>query len=463
MAPPLKAGARGKGAYYLVRMHGRLRLASSLAVLVLAAALALPAAVFAGGSGPSGASAKLGPAPLGGVNVVGLTFDSRPAEADQAVAYASQLHAKLIRTEVSWAVLEPRAANQIDARAIAFLDRLVGDAAAAVIKVIATLRGTPCWDSSAPPALLSKCDPASLSRATAYPPRHPSNYATAAAYLARRYGTRLAAIEVWNEPDQGNELYFAGPSKPQRYAAVLRAAYPAVKLANPGVAVLAGSLVGSNGSFLRALYAAGIKGFYDGLAVHYYNLTLGSIRAIRQVQVANGDEKPLWLDEFGWTSCWPAERVQQEQGCVTPRVQALNIANIFRSLARTSYIAAEVVFQLHDQVKESFGLLTASGAHKPAFSALASVLASPFGPVSPVTVALHRRRGRVVAAGSAPVGDYMQLEAFTGNVLRYRALFTLDRFNRYSVALPRVLGTHGLRVRVFQFWAGSARAAQKRI
>jgi hypothetical protein len=66
----------------------------------------------------------------------------------------------------------------------------------------------------------------------------------------------------------------------------------------------------------------------------------------------------------------------------------------------------------------------------------------------------------VVARGSAPVGDYMQLEASIGGVLRYRALFTLDRFDRYSIVLPAVLGTRGLQVRVFQYWAGPARAAQ---
>jgi hypothetical protein len=449
-------------------MHGRLRLSAALVLPALfAAALAGPAAAAAR---PATQSAKLAPppssgaaAPLGGLNVVGLTFDSRVSEADQSIAFARQLHAKVIRTEISWAVLEPRGPNQIDPRALAFLDRLIGDASAAGIKVIATLRGTPCWDSSAPQSLLGKCSPTSLSRATAWPPRDPVDYGAAAAYLARRYGTQLAAIEVWNEPDQGNELYFAGPNKAQRYAAVLRAAYPAIKQANPNVPVLAGSLVGSNGNFLRALYAAGIKGFYDGLAVHYYNLTLGSVRSIRQVQIANGDEKPLWLDEFGWTSCWPQERVQQEQACVTPRIQSLNIANIFRSLARTGYVAAEVIFQLHDEPQENFGVVTAGGAHKPSFSGLAAVLASPFGSVTPVSLHLHRHRGRVVAAGSGPVGDFMQLEVFKGKVLRYRALFTLDRFNRYSLTLPRVLGIRGLRVRVFQYWLGSAKAAQKHI
>jgi hypothetical protein len=76
---------------------------------------------------------------------------------------------------------------------------------------------------------------------------------------------------------------------------------------------------------------------------------------------------------------------------------------------------------------------------------------------------VRRATGRVIASGSGPVGDFMQLEVFRGRVLRYRAVFTLDRFNRYSIALPRVLGTHGLRIRVYQYWTGVSHAAQKGI
>jgi hypothetical protein len=59
------------------------------------------------------------------------------------------------------------------------------------------------------------------SGANAWPPRDPATYAALVAFLAQRYGERLAAIEVWNEPDQSNEAYFAGPNKP---AALRRAA-----------------------------------------------------------------------------------------------------------------------------------------------------------------------------------------------------------------------------------------------
>ena len=240
----------------------------------------------------------------------------------------------------------------------------------------------------------------------------------------------------------------------------MRAAYTAIKQVNPNVPVLAGSLVGSNGVFLRALYAAGIKGYYDGLAVHFYTLTLAAMRALHEVQVANGDTKPLWLDEFGWSSCCPQREVQEEQACVTPQIQARNLADVFRSLARTPYVAAVVSYDLQDSPGQLFGALSTRAKRKPAFAALAQVLASPFGAPSPVTLRLRRHGRSVVASGSAPVGDYMQLEAFQGSLLRYRALFTLDRFDRYSITLPGVLGSAGLRVRVYQYWAGIARAAQ---
>ncbi|HVR06229.1 MAG TPA: hypothetical protein VMS02_09310 [Solirubrobacteraceae bacterium] len=402
-------------------------------------------------------------APLGGVNVTAVEGELPSSLADREIARARSLHARLVRTEVPWSVFEPNAAGQIEASAQRFLDRLVSDAAASGIGVIAVVEDTPCWASSAPAAVLRKCLPGRASKANAWPPREPSAYAAFVAHLAARYGTRLAAIEIWNEPDQSNEDYFAGPEKPRRYAAVLRAAYTAIKQANPAVRVLAGSLVGSNGVFLRALYAAGIKGYYDGLAVHFYNLTLGSLRALHEVQLANGDTTPLWLDEFGWSSCWPGRKIEQEQACVSPALQAKNIANLYRSLARTPWVAAEVLYKLQDSANEAFGVLNAKGARKPAFAVLAGVLANPFGRPSAVTLNLRRRGNEVVAGGEGPVGDYMQLEALRGGALRYRALFTLNRFNRYSIPLPAALGTHGLTVRIFQYWQGQSRDAQRSI
>jgi polysaccharide biosynthesis protein PslG len=437
----------------------RARIRASLAILAGSALLGLLLSSPAPASRAAAADAARASS---SVPLMGVTIpDADTSATSRAVAAARALHATVVRIDAPWFELEPLGANRLEPHALAQLDAAVHDAAAANLKVIMLVEGTPCWSSSAPASLLRRCASGRQTAANAWPPREPADYAAFVAYLAARYGTSLAAIEVWSEPDQANELYFAGPDKPQRYAALLRAAYPAIKAVNPQVQVLAGALVGSNGAFLRALYAAGIKGYYNGLSVHFYNLVLASLRSIHEVQIANGDTTPLWLDEFGWSSCYPKHKIQEELACVTATTQGADLADIVRSLAHTPYIAAEVVYELQSSGAQDFGLLSAAGARKPAFRALSRAFASPFASPPRVTLSLSARRGRTVASGSAPVGDFIGLEAFQGSVLRYKAVFTLNRFNRYSIALPAVLGTSGLRVRVYRYWSGLAAAAQR--
>jgi hypothetical protein len=424
-------------------------------LLALCAGLALLGAVTATSAGAAG---RL----LGGLNMVSLGRGPIALEAERAVSAASKLHARILRIDVSWNTMEPTGPGQLNAAGLAYYDRLAGAASAAGIKLVMTVGWTPCWASSAPRPLMRRCAPGHSTRANTYPPRDASAYGAFVAQLARRYGSSLAAIEVWNEPDQANELYFGGRNKAAHYATVLRAAYPAIKAANPSVRVLGGSLVGSNGVFLRALYAAGIKGFYDGLSVHYYTLTLAALHEVHEVQRANGDGKPLWLDEFGWSSCYPHRSSEQEQGCVTAQMQSANIASVFSALERLPYVEAAILYKLRDSPGEEFGVLRTNGARKPSFNALAGVLAAGGGNVGRVTLSVSRQGSHVLARGSAPVGDYMQLEVLQGNVPRFRALFILDRFNRYSIALPAALGTSGLTVRVGQFSA-LGRGAQQSI
>ncbi|HEY5192265.1 MAG TPA: cellulase family glycosylhydrolase [Solirubrobacteraceae bacterium] len=433
---------------------------SKLAVLWILVALTL--VLLAATDAQSGTASAPKP-PLSGVNLTDFAIGTSTAKINQEIARAQSLHAHVIRVEFPWSAFEPNQQGQVDPSALTYSDYLVNRASAAGIKVLVLTLSTPCWASSAPPSLLAVCTPNTGSRANTWPPSEPRAFGSFVAFIAARYGSKLAAIEIWNEPDQANEDYLAGPNKAQHYAAILRAAYPAIKRADPAMTVLGGSLVGSNGTFLRALYAAGIKGYYDGLAVHFYNLTLASLRYTHEVQFANGDSKPLWLTEFGWSSCWPRQRIQEEQACVTPQVQAANMSNIYRSLARIPWVAAQIVYELQGSTREDFGVFAESGARKPSFAALRNVFISAFAKPSPVTVSLNRHGGRLVADGSGPVGDYMRLEAFRGRHAVYRTLFTLNSFNRYSVALPSQLGTRNLAVRVFQYWMGPATAAAAHI
>jgi Cellulase (glycosyl hydrolase family 5) len=439
---------------------------STISALLLALVLGLcsGASILFAHAAPAAPARASAASFLGGVNVSNLDNHPGFSGIDGAIAAANDLHAKVVRLETSWALLEPNDGQHVDPGVLSGLDRFVNDASASGIGVALTVDTTPCWASTAPASLLRACVAGQINHANAWPPARPSDYAAIVSFLTRRYGTKLTAIEVWNEPDQSNELYFAGPNKVQRYAAVLRAAYSAIKAANPNVLVLGGSLVGSNGSFLRALYAAGVKGFYDALAVHYYTLTLASLRSIHSVQLANGDRTPLWLDEFGWSSCFPRRKILEEQACVTEAVQAQNILSTLRALRAVSWVTAVLPYDLQDSGVESFGVLNAKAKRKRAFSALSRALtSSSTGPSARVSLRLRHRGNHILASGSGLVGDYVELDVFQGSLQRYRAFLILDRFNRYSVALPAVLGTHGLRVRVYQAWTGIGKATQRSI
>src|ERR1700683_1502502 len=132
-----------------------------------------------------------GAALLGGVSIPSATVGSLPTEADAAMAVARQLHAQIVRIEVSWSAMEPTGPGLIEPRVLAYADRAV--------------QGTPCWASSAPASLLRRCVPSRSSEANEWPPSDPSTFAAFVAYLAARYGSNVAALAVWHGAGQDQQ------------------------------------------------------------------------------------------------------------------------------------------------------------------------------------------------------------------------------------------------------------------
>jgi hypothetical protein len=148
----------------------------------------------------------------------------------------------------------------------------------------------------------------------------PSVFADNIGQLAARLRGQVAGYEVWNEPD--DSIFWKDGPQPAAYAAMLKAAYKAVKDADPGAKVLVGGLVGNDYDFLGKLYANGAKGHFDAVAVHtdtacnttdpdeYYREADGRIgrfsftgyREVRQTMAAYGDVKPIWMTELGWST-----------------------------------------------------------------------------------------------------------------------------------------------------------------
>lgn len=380
----------------------------------------------------------------------------------QQVDLAKKAGFKTIRTEVDWRYWEQQP-GVTDVRFQATVDAATKIVRDRGLKMVVVVQGTPCWASTAPDSVKKGCDTdEERERAGSYPPEDPEKFADFVATVAGRYQADWRAVEIWNEPDGSGEYYFGGPDKPKRYAAMMKALYPKVKAAAPAVQVYGGSLVGSNGAFLQALYDEGFKGTYDALSVHFYDLVLASLRAIHDVQIKNGDDRPLVLGEFGWSSCYPARRLSEGgQACVTEAQQGRYITDVLASLRRTSWVSSTIVYHLRDSTTLRFGLTTIGFRAKQAFGLVSAALKRPTSSPRRVTLLLRRSGGRVVASGSGPAADVYEIAVSQAGQLRYKAEFRLDRNARFALKLPPQLGTRGLVVRVRHYWTN--RSATKRI
>lgn len=326
-----------------------------------------------------------------GAQVHPLWSDSPRGDVLRELDALAELGANVARVDVGWSSLEGDGRGRWGWWYVQRLDAFAAAAAERGIRLIATLTETPCWASSAPPRLRQGCRGAWWERGVQdYPPRDPRDYGRAARFLTARYGTRLAALEIWNEPNLSYEFLAPPGRKAARYAALVRATYPRAKAGDPRVPVLAGALAYSDASFLRRVLAAGIRGRHDGISVHPYTdgrgpaseaaparLELGpGLRSLRVAQRAAGQVRPLWLTEFGFTACsW----------CGSLDAQAALLGDTVRAIAALPYVRGATVYQLRDRVtapdawEANFGLLRQDFTPRPAYAAFRAALAAVRG------------------------------------------------------------------------------------
>jgi len=150
--------------------------------------------------------------------------------------------------------------------------------------------------------------------------------------LAARYKGRVAAYQVWNEPNLGRE-WGGKPPSPAEYTALLKICYEAIKAADPEAIVISAGLAPTGTSspeampdmeFLQGMYEAGGAAYFDVLGVHapgykappemsaeevaahgeYGNgrwFAFRHVEDMRAIMVANGDShKQVAIMEMGW-------------------------------------------------------------------------------------------------------------------------------------------------------------------
>ncbi len=328
-----------------------------LLAVLLALALALPAGARAAEAGV-------------GVN---------NADATQ-VGAVKALGAHWVRMFVSWRSLQPTPAPVSEAT-LSGWEGILAEYPAGT-KVILDVVNSPSWETG--------------SADEHAPPANPSDYASVLATLAARFGTRVAAYEIWNEEDEPR--WWTGAPNPAAYVALLRATYPAIKAANPQATVLLGGLTGNDYPFVEGVYAAGGKGYFDAVAVHTdtacnllspYEFLRGvngrmipdsflAYREVRSVMLANGDDKPIWMTELSWRTssaeCEEGMWAGQKLSGVTDEEQATFLGQAYHCLAQDPYVKVALWFPVQDEGPVVSGLMRADGSHKPSFAAMREYL-----------------------------------------------------------------------------------------
>jgi hypothetical protein len=221
-----------------------------------------------------------------------------------------------------------------------------------------------------------------------YAPTNTADYANALAYVVRRYGSRIAAWEIWNEPNSSD--FFNSPDKAGDYTRLVKAAYPAAKAALSTSTILAGSVMQADYRFTQQLYDDGIKGSFDGFSIHPYSddrspLDLGDDRwiqvsyirgvpAVRDVMLRNGDDKPMWFTEFGWSTN-TLRTAENWQNGVTEAAQATYVGQALNQVRSWSYVKAAIYYDLVNEgtdrasTIQNFGLVRSDHSLKPAYAA----------------------------------------------------------------------------------------------
>lgn len=275
-------------------------------------------------------------------------------------------------------------------------DAMVRVAAARGLNLVVRLDQVPAWARRSP--------------AEAGLPFDLAAYADYVAAVATRYRGRVLGYVIWNEPNLAAEWSRSGEraadhwasaagrvADPADYVGVLGLAAQRIRSADPAALVITAGLAPTNETsaramddrdFLGAMLASGVAACSDVIGVHAYGygqgpdvvqtvgegLNLARTAALREIMMAYGVDKPVWITELGYTV------EDGNQPAVTPEQQGTYLAGaITHTAAAWPWVEMVTVWNLAYGLAPGdeaggYSLVAADLTRRPAYRELQAVL-----------------------------------------------------------------------------------------
>ncbi len=305
---------------------------------------------------PRPRTADLVPVAHAGVNPFGVnTFleqEVEPEKRERAVRMIAEAGFHWIRQEFPWEDIEIHGKGDFEDRrhepyrsAWDKYDDIVRLAEQYHLEIIARLSNPPAWSRARGDEVGSFAPPDNL-----------EDYGDFVEAVVRRYQGRIHYYQIWNEPNIYPE-WGEQPVSPEEYTELLRIGYTRIKKVCPECVVLSGALAQTiplgprdlnDFIFLKRMYEAGARDYFDVLAIQGYGLWSGPTDRrmrprvlnfsrplyLREIMVHYGDAaKAIWITEMNWNAA-PPELPDKPFGFVTPEQQARYAVLAYRRAQR---------------------------------------------------------------------------------------------------------------------------------
>lgn len=313
---------------------------------------------------------------------IGMTVHPRGADAaniERQFELMAAMGVTWVRVDLAWAWMESQQGNL----EWGYTDKVVEEATARGMKVLAVFSSTPQW--ARPP------DSGDDAASNYVRPVDLTSYANFAGVAVERYAPRgVHHWEVWNEPNV-NQFWPAKPDADE-YGRLFKVVAEAIRKADGEATVLVGGLAPkydespneeSPFDYLERLYANGTAQMADAIAVHPYTFPalpmadkqrmVGGFKDLpdlRRVMVEHGDsDKKVWVTEYGAPTGTSSHAVSEED-------QARALIEARRQLAQWDWAGPLIYYELVDggtdlsYDQDNFGVLRTNLEPKPAADAL---------------------------------------------------------------------------------------------